>query len=195
MGQDYYLGYLVLLAHAYNTRVAFNCAFDTDCQPRQALTRRKYLWPAYALGLNQSDRILLQHQGQYQLLAPSLRPKSRLVPSFAGEAQPVLHRENYVAWVAVLRETKRPHLIVELARRLPAVRFVVCGPVSTHRTRPGYAAEIVSALRSCPNIEYRGHVSHEEAQSVMRHAAVLLSTSSQEGFPNTFIRFASVINT
>jgi glycosyltransferase involved in cell wall biosynthesis len=43
-------------------------------------------------------------------------------------------------------------------------------------------------LRSCPNIEYRGQVSPAEAQSVIRNAGLLLSTSNIEGFPNTFLQ-------
>lgn len=187
-GQDYYLGYLVLLAHIYKTKVVFACAFDADCKPRQALTRRRYLWPAYALGLKTADRILVQHQDQYKLLAKTLQSKARLVLSLSGDSHPIKERDCYVSWVAVLRETKRPHLIVEIAQRLPNVHFIVCGPVSTHRTRHEYADGIVSFLQSCQNIEYRGQVYPDEAQTVIRHSALLLSTSSQEGFPNTFLQ-------
>jgi len=187
-GQDYYLGYLGLITRLSSTRLLFACAFDTDCIPFQALTRRKYLWIFYALGLLLSTRILVQHMGQFNLLCPWLQKKARLVPSLAGDAAPIANRADYVAWVAVLREPKRPHLVAEIARQLPNVRFVVCGSASTHRTSEGYSKKAMQLLRSCPNIEYRGQVSPEEAQSVIRNAGLLLSTSNIEGFPNTFLQ-------
>jgi glycosyltransferase involved in cell wall biosynthesis len=187
-GQDYYLGYLGLITRLSSTRLLFACAFDTDCVPSQALTRRKYLCIFYALGLFLSTRIFVQHMGQFNLLSPWLQKKATLVPSFSGDAAPITNRADYVAWVAALREPKRPHLIAEIARRLPNVRFVVCGSVSTHRTAEGYSKKTMQILLSCPNIEYRGQVSPEEAQSVIRNAGLLLSTSNIEGFPNTFLQ-------
>jgi glycosyltransferase involved in cell wall biosynthesis len=41
-------------------------------------------------------------------------------------------------------------------------------------------------MRSLTNVEYRGQVSPEEAADVIANSAVLLSTSDEEGFPNTF---------
>lgn len=187
-GQDYYLGYLGILAHLYKTKVIFACAFDTDCKPRMALTRRKYFWPAYALGLKMVDRIFVQHLEQYNSISAALRSKSRLVLSFSGDSIPINQRKKYIAWVGVLRETKRPHLLIELSLLLPDVHFVVCGPVSMHRTTSKYANKIVYLLESRKNIEYRGQVSPEDAQDIIRHSALLLSTSSQEGFPNTFLQ-------
>lgn len=188
---DFYLGYIAPLARLAGARMAYACAFDTDCTPEIALSRRRNLWPLYAFGLSMSDRILIQHEGQRELLPEGLRSRAFLVPSIAAAAaapDPEPSREPYVAWVGLLREPKRPHLVVELARSLPHVRFVVCGPPSEHRTRPAYAASIVPALNSCPNIDYRGAVAPDEAQRVLVCASVLLSTSLAEGFPNTLLQ-------
>lgn len=188
---DFYLGLVAPLARISGSRVAYACAFDTDCAPERALARRRYLWPLYALGLSMADRILIQHEGQRELLPDALRGKAALVPSVAaspGASAPADPNGRYVAWVGLLREPKRPHLIVEIARRLPAVRFVVCGPPSDHRTSPEYAAAIVPALRSQPNVDYRGGVPPDEAQRVLAGAGVLLMTSLAEGFPNTLLQ-------
>jgi glycosyltransferase involved in cell wall biosynthesis len=185
---DYYLGILVPLAHAYGVKVAFACAFDTDCLPQLALTRRRYLWPLYGLGLWTADRILVQHEGQRRLLPGKMQPKAFWVPSIAGVNPPSGRREDYIAWVGVLRETKRPHLLLEIAKKLPNFHFVACGPVSAHRTRPGYAEEVVRNFQEAPNINYLGRVSSAEAERVIGHAALFLSTSDKEGLPNTFLQ-------
>lgn len=43
-------------------------------------------------------------------------------------------------------------------------------------------------LRAVPNIDFRGPVSPDTAQRVIEDAAILLSTSDEEGFPNTFLQ-------
>jgi glycosyltransferase involved in cell wall biosynthesis len=46
---------------------------------------------------------------------------------------------------------------------------------------------MVAELRSLPNVEYLGNVPPVRAQEIIANARVLLCTSDQEGFPNTFL--------
>jgi glycosyltransferase involved in cell wall biosynthesis len=187
-GRDFYLGWIGLLCRVYPTKLAFGVASDADFPAQRAPLRRKYMWPAYALGVWLAHRILILHPGQMNLLPPGLRQRARYAPSLAGPGSPAPARGDYVAWVAVLREPKRPHLLPEIARLLPHVRFVVCGPPTLDHTPPAYMAAIQAWLEACPNIDYRGQVSPEAAQRVMSEAAVFLSTSAVEGLPNTFLQ-------
>ncbi|HLV02259.1 MAG TPA: glycosyltransferase, partial [Acidobacteriota bacterium] len=151
---------------------------------------RKRWWPVYAWGLERTDRILLQHRSQFDNLAPRWQEKARLLMGtveIPPAVTPHSQRDRYIAWVGVLREPKRPDLLIEFARKLPEVRFVVCGGVSTHRTGPEYSKRIVEGLQSTPNIEYLGQVSPEKSLQIIRNAAILLSTSTMEGFPNVFL--------
>jgi glycosyltransferase involved in cell wall biosynthesis len=52
----------------------------------------------------------------------------------------------------------------------------------------GYGAQVVDELEKLPNVDYRGRVPPEEASRVIAEAALLLCTSDQEGFPNTFVQ-------
>jgi glycosyltransferase involved in cell wall biosynthesis len=45
---------------------------------------------------------------------------------------------------------------------------------------------VVETLTKLPNVDYRGRVGPEEAMGVIADAALLLCTSDEEGFPNTF---------
>jgi glycosyltransferase involved in cell wall biosynthesis len=47
---------------------------------------------------------------------------------------------------------------------------------------------IVEELRTLPNVDYRGQAAPEEARQVIADAALLLSTSDGEGFPNVFVQ-------
>ncbi len=188
----YYLwGLAVEIARMAGVRTIFAAAFDADVQPRRALVFRPHLWPLYAWGLKRSDRIFLQHGGQLSVLPARWQAKAHIVPSIAGHTvvvKPHSKRQKYVAWVGMLREPKRPDLLVEIARQTPNIRFIVCGGPTTHRSPSGYGEEVIRRLRLLPNIEYLGQVSPEKAQEVIQEAAILLSTSDGEGFPNTFLQ-------
>jgi len=194
-------GLLVEIAKVARVRTIFHAAYDTDVEPRKALTWRKSWWPLYAWGLSRTDRIFVQHKEQLSKLDPrwqskaSVLPKVCVLPQSNGDAPAVqLHaaRENYVAWVAMLRKHKRPDVLVEIARRMPHIRFVVCGGTTTLSTPEGFGERIVDELRSLPNVEYRGQAAPEQAMRVIAEAAMFLSTSDEEGFPNTFTQAWSV---
>ena len=184
-------GPAVGIAKLVGVKTIFAVAFDSDVQPRRALHWRRRWWPLYAWGLSWADRIFVQHGGQLAALAPRWRSKAHIVPSIAGTTaavQPHARRAKYVAWVGQLRQPKRPDLLIEIARSMPEMRFVVCGGPSAHRSPPGYGERMVDALHALPNVEYHGQVAPDKALQVIADAAILLSTSDEEGFPNTFLQ-------
>ncbi len=163
---------------------------DLDVQPRKALTLRKHWWPFYQWGLERSDIIFVQHNGQRDLLPVHLQHRAYLLPGIVSlpvTITPHSERNGTVAWVAVIRPPKRPDLLVEIARRLPTIRFVVCGSPNRKHWDPSKLDNILTQLRSLPNVDYRGHVAPEEALKVIGHVSVLLSTSDGEGFPSVFL--------
>src|SRR5437773_6238472 len=106
----------------------------------------------------------------------------------SAAGKPHAERALYVAWVGMLRQPKRPDVLIEIARKAPGTRFVVCGASSTHRSPPGYGERIVETLCTLKNVDYIGYVAPEKAHQVMADASILLSTSDEEGFPNTFLQ-------
>ena len=184
-------GCAVEIAKLVGVRTIFAAAVDEHVQPRRALFRRRRWWPLYAWGLSRTDRIFVQHTGQLAELVPRWRPKAYIVPSIAGEmaaVKPHSERAKYVAWVAMLRQPKRPDVLIEIARKAPTIRFVVCGGPTLHASPPGYDKWIVEALQAQPNIEFLGKVTPQKALQIIADAAMLLSTSDREGFPNTFLQ-------
>jgi glycosyltransferase involved in cell wall biosynthesis len=187
------LGPVVALAKLAGVRTIFSVCFDSNVDIRHALCRsyRPHWWPLYALGVLWVERIFLQNENQLLGLPARLRPKAYIVPSMNAETEtPKPHslRPKYVAWVAMLRESKRPDRLVEIARKAPDIRFVICGGSTTSTAVPGYGEQFVEILRDLPNVEYRGQVPPDEASRVIADAALLLSTAEEEGFPNTFLQ-------
>jgi glycosyltransferase involved in cell wall biosynthesis len=183
-------GIAVEIAVLAGVRTIFAAGFDTDMQPRRALVRRSRWWPLYALGLARTDRIFLQHAAQLAAVPATWRTKAFVVPSIAG-ALPLVkahaERAAYVAWVAMLRQPKRPDVLIEIARQMPAVRFVVCGGPTSFASPPGYSEQVIAALQAQPNVQFLGQVTPSETWQIIAGAALLLSTSDAEGFPNTFL--------
>jgi glycosyltransferase involved in cell wall biosynthesis len=189
-GPEAIWGIMVLVAKAMRVQGIYSSAMDSDVQPRCALTRRQRWWPLYALGLNAVDRIVLQHRGQLLELGRRLQPKAAVVPGLVSMSERVksqAERGNNIAWIAFLRQTKRPDLLIEIARKSPELHFVVCGAMTGFRASAGYSEKILEEMRSLPNVEYLGHVDQDQVLEIMADAAALLCTSDVEGFPNTFL--------
>jgi glycosyltransferase involved in cell wall biosynthesis len=87
----------------------------------------------------------------------------------------------------MLRQPKRPDLLIEIARRAQNLRFVVCGGPNDYRSPQGYGTRVLADLKALPNIDYRGEVSPASACDIIAKASALLCTSEREGFPNVFL--------
>ncbi len=187
---DHMWGPAAEIAQRLGVRTAFSVMHDLDVQPRRSLTRRKNWWPLYQWGLRRSDIIFVQHEGQRAYLPPSWQARTHLLPGIVPlpvTYRPHPERNGTVAWVAVIRPPKRPDLLIEIARRLPEVHFVVCGAPQYSLWEPGKIESIIGQLRSLPNVDYRGHVAPEQTVKVIGDASLLLSTSDGEGFPSVFL--------
>jgi glycosyltransferase involved in cell wall biosynthesis len=187
---SYLFGPAVAIAKLASVKIVFAAAFDTDVQPRRALTERRGLWPLYAWGLSMCERIFVQHSGQLHELPAKLQSKAAVVQNIIDLPRGVkqhVDREPYVAWVGMLRQPKRPDLLLEIAKRAQHLRFKVCGGITDHRTPEGYGTLVAERLAQLPNVEYLGQVAPSVACEVIANAAALLCTSDGEGFPNTFL--------
>ena len=187
---DHLWGAAVEIAKLAGVRTIFAAAFDTDVEPRRASFRRKKWWPLFAWGLYRTDRIFVQHYGQFDRLTPILRKKAHIVPSFAGNlipGPPYSQRKGYIAWVGTLRRPKRADLLIEIAKQLPEIPFVVCGGASTFQVTEGYGRQTIAALNELPNVTYLGKVCPQETAKIIAEANLFLSTADGEGFPNTFL--------
>ncbi len=187
---DHLWGPTAEIARWLGIRTAFSTMHDLDVQPRKALTRRKNWWPLYKWGLHRSNLIFIQHNGQRDHLPVRWRRRTYLLPGIVPlpvTVTPHPERNGTVVWVAVIRPAKRPDLLVEIARRLPTVHFVVCGASNSKLWAAGEIQSILTQLRSLPNVDYRGHVAPEQTLKVIGDASLLLSTSDGEGFPSVFL--------
>lgn len=191
---DHLWGPMVEIARWLGIRTAWSTMHDLDVQPRKAMMRRPKWWFLHAWGLRRSDIIFLQHHGQRDFLPVVWHKKTFLLPGIVLLPSDAItsqrERKETVAWVAVIRPPKRPDLLVEIARRLPTIQFVVCGAPTSGFWWVGKEEElarIMGQLRTLPNVDYRGHVDPAQVLKVIGESSLLLSTSDGEGFPSVFL--------
>ena len=192
-GATYYLPVIVLISHLFNVRVVFASSLDWDCIPKNALYRKAFLWPLYGFGLYLVDKIIVQHENQYETLPSRLKKKAKVIKSIQGKLPAAAeerktHTQPKVTWIGALRETKRPHLLPTIAQDFPEVNFFVYGRTAGHRTRPEYTEIILHLLKTCKNIKIAGLVPPEQIPAILMDSDVLISTALVEGFPNVFLQ-------
>jgi glycosyltransferase involved in cell wall biosynthesis len=146
--------------------------------------------------LRQADEIVVQSQHQLDLLRERFGRQGRLIANpidldaddtegalLEPQVRMLIRQGPYVLWVGRSDPVfKQPHVCLDLAERLPDVRFVMVMALldanlhaEVRRRKPGNV-EIIDGLpfRAMPH--------------VFRWAVALASTSRQEGFPNIFLQ-------
>jgi glycosyltransferase involved in cell wall biosynthesis len=107
----------------------------------------------------------------------------RHVPCDEGWFPAARRTSPYVLWVGRAdRFSKRGDLCLELARRCPEQSFVVV-------MNRGDRSEFDELTRDLPpNVLFYERVAPDKIETLYRHAALLVNTSTAEGFPNSFLQ-------
>lgn len=186
-----------LYARAHGKHFIYAAAHDLDFdRPRtRKIFQGRGGWrdlQLYKAGLGMADAIIAQHPRQVEACRHWYRREAELIPS--GYVPPEgahCEPEGVVLWVSVMRRWKRPELFLELAQRLPGLRFRMIGGVSMAEGdggAQGFFSEIESIARTLPNVEFLGFVPYQEVERHFNEASVFVNTSDHEGFPNTFLQ-------
>lgn len=139
--------------------------------------------------LRGADAIVAQTELQRALYAAEFGRESEVIPNLVETAvQPTdPGQPGAVVWLGTYKRSKRPEWFLELARRLPDQRFVMCGVLPVPPDTPVAWEAAQAAARACPNLEVRGFVDHEQLGELFAHAALFVHTSPAEGFSNTLL--------
>lgn len=180
----YATGLTAWFCRRYDKHFVFRISSDAYCVPGRQLIRSSRDRKVYEYGLRRADLILAQTGYQRQLLRANYGLDSELanmaVEAVAHGAQ---NKDVDVLWVANLRPVKRPELTIELARRLPHLKFVVIGA-----GRGEDLERMRRADREIANFTFVGAVAYGAVGAYFDRARIFLNTSSLEGFPNTFLQ-------
>ena len=171
----------------HGKRFIARIASDLACIPGKQLIRFWRDRKIYEYGLRHADLIVAQSEQQRTLLQQNYGLKSEVLDmAVEMPSGPQPDKDIDVLWVSNLRPVKRPEIVLELARRLPNVRFTLAGG-----SLPGaddYYRTVREAAGSIANLTFPGAVPYTEVGTLFSRAKLFLNTSQIEGFPNTFLQ-------
>lgn len=94
-------------------------------------------------------------------------------------------KKESVLWMARAIDWKQPQLFLDLAQRFPEQTFVmVCPPSHDQR----YWHKIKKRAATLSNVTFYSSVPYRDTWPLFAAASVFVNTSSQEGWPNTFLQ-------
>jgi len=146
----------------------------------------------YTYGIKNADCIVAQTHHQKDLIKnPSTKSvhikKSVLIKTIIplSNCGCVDELKTNILWVGRIFPGKNPERYLEMARRLPEYQFKMIG--SPVETEINYFHKIKKDSERIKNLEFLGFIPHHEIAKYYSEAAIFVSTSSSEGFPNTFL--------
>jgi glycosyltransferase involved in cell wall biosynthesis len=183
------LAQVVLFARRRGRKVLFRLASDSDCDPRALLVQYRRDRLLYRLGLARTDLVLAQTAQQQHSLRENYTRDSRIAPPLIeppGRCRSFTERDLEVLWVGNLRPVKRPDLLLEVARRLPRMRFHMVGGSMAGAEQLYESIRLEAA--SLPNVTFCGALPYPKVRPLYERARILLGTSEVEGFPNAYLQ-------
>jgi glycosyltransferase involved in cell wall biosynthesis len=139
--------------------------------------------------LRGADAIVAQTEFQRARYRSEFGRESEVIPNLVETPAAAVDAglPGAVVWLATYKRSKRPEWFLELARRLPDQRFIMCGvlPVPPDTIEAWAAAQ--AAARECPNLQVRGFVDHDQLGALFAQSALFVHTSPAEGFPNALL--------
>ena len=169
------------LGHKFVYRMS--CDADIDGSLHQPELASKLL-----AVIKDADGVIAQNEIQQQRLRAELRVESTIVRSIVDipNEGPAIGG-GYVLWAGRGAPIKRPWIIIETARRLPDIQFVMLMPVEDRLFWRCVAQE----AEHTPNLTIIPGVSYFEMNEYYRKAAVFANTSAIEGVPSVFVQSAA----
>jgi len=149
---------------------------------------------ALEYGIRRAARIVVQTRYQAELLQRNYhRNADAIIPNFHPPAGEAIDKSGplTIVWIANLKPWKRPDVFVRLAQSFSDrkdARFIMVGAPAPTSGKGNWQASLMRSIETTPNLEYLGQRTQAEVNELLARAHVFVNTSTQEGFPNTFIQ-------
>ena len=194
-----YTGICALFSRRNGVPLLWQVAHDTDVMPQlldvgRNLVRLRLEKLAVEFGLRHASAIAVQTERQAALLQRHYhRAADIIVRNFHPSAAEPIDKSGplTVVWIANLKPWKRPEVFVRLAGNLSAlagVRFVMVGAPTGTSGKQSWQEGLMRSIGLTANLQYLGEKSQSEVNQLLARVHIFVNTSTQEGFPNTFIQ-------
>lgn len=189
---EYVTGQVAAWCRRHRRKFVYSVASDPACDTRLPTLPKVYERAFYRYGIHRADRVIVQTRLQQQMLRAGFGLDSVIVnmpcpgPSASEyeEPRPPAPGQGCVLWVGRMSPVKRIELLLDVAAAIPEIRFVLAGGAEFETP---YSRGILARARTMSNVTLMGRVARDLMPKVYREASCLISTSSHEGLPNTFL--------
>lgn len=190
---DFQVVLLSAICRYSNRRFVYGIAHDEELGPNPRKfaegfkATKLYRW-LNDWALANADGIIAQNQHQYHLARKLIgNDAAHLIPNCCPAEAYTMEKKDTdtltVLWVGRIKSIKQPGTLLELAPLFPDVDFTMIGGPNN----PELFDDIQEQTRTIQNVSFEGYVPHAEIEQYYNRADVLLNTSKEEGFPNTFL--------
>ena len=187
-------GFASLYSRKYSVRHVHSIASDTEFSLKisfSLLMRPLSVldWWYYKNALKYANKILVQNAYQGLTLQKKYKRMGILINQMTQEVDESLLCKGeriQILWIGNLKGVKCPELFIELVHRLnyleDKIKMIMIG-----RPSPKYLDMIALAERTYSYFQYLGELTHNKLYRIMNQSHLLINTSVNEGFSNTFV--------
>jgi glycosyltransferase involved in cell wall biosynthesis len=194
-----YTGICAFYARQRAVPLVWHVAHDTDVMPQlldkaKNVVRLRLEKAAAEYGARNAGRIVVQSRHQADLLKTHYaRTADAIISNFHPPAGETMDKSGplTVVWIGNLKPWKRPEIFPRLAQALSGcngARFLMLGAAPPGNVNRRWRELLMQAVGGTANLQYLGETSHAEVNELLARSHILVNTSTQEGFPNTFIQ-------
>ena len=192
---DYYVvktpGHLLLpmnfFSKLFSKKTVFWAQMEYDAYPKLR-TLKKIPGKIQDIGVRFTDIVLAQNSSQVKGFKVNYQKDSQLIKSIAGKlnqdiADTVVEKFD-VLWVGNSLPKKRFEVVIALAKLMPELIFAI----AMNRADKGRYLLAQEQSKPLSNVIFLGQTSPDKMETNFSKAKLYLNTSTQEGFPNTFLQ-------
>ena len=179
---------LVRISNLLGAKLLFFSASDVNFEPGKELIGGNANRRLYQDAVRQCRYFIVQNKHQQDTLQKNYGKESLQQyniwgrTGFSEQEQPP---QSDVVWIANFRRLKRAEWVLDMAERIPRMKFVLAGGPSGDGV---YYKEMKVRAANLANVDFLGGRSFFYANELVAKSKVLLCTSTFEGFPNTFLQ-------
>jgi glycosyltransferase involved in cell wall biosynthesis len=168
-------------------RFVYCLAHDADCVRPFGASRFAMQTLLYRYGIRHADLAVSQTLTQQKNLKASMGIPSLVIQMAATATDGPCGGPdcaNQILWVGRIVPEKRPHWMLDIARRCPDITFHMAGSANSSSE---YAAKVLADAKTIPNVRVHGSLARPQLNKLFQSCSLLCCTSTTEGFPTTFL--------
>lgn len=179
------VGLVAMFCKLFHKKFVYMAAHDWDFSPNCGNYLTGLAKYSFLFGIRNADLIICQTKYQQKILKENFNKIGIIMGSIIAQKSFKQIKKNIILWVGRADKWKRPEIFIKLAPVLPKEKLVM---ICRQGNDGKYYQKIKKLTKDNKNLKFIEAVSADEILSFFYQAKIFINTSTQEGFPNTFLQ-------